>query len=468
MGIRLEIVDHDANFARLSDEAVIINDIDVMSMEGKDKLNSLLYTRYEGDALNVLPSCDCGELKGEYNVGVRCDNCGSEVLPLTERPLESTLWIAAPKGVRALINPVMWTILSNAMSGENFRLLEWLCNSGYVPKNPNAGMLHRAKSLKLKRGLNNFHDNFDEIMQVVFSNKLYKGRARDLIDFVHENRDRVFCQHLPVPTKLGFITETNGSATYADSTMYPALDAIRTISSIESGPSQPPLRVKENRTAKAISQLAKYYEDFVRESLGKKEGWFRKHVFGSRTHFSFRAVINSLSDNHEYDEVHLPWGLAVSVLRAHLTNKLLALGKTPNEINKFLKEHTLVYHPLLDQLFQELIDESPYGGIPIVLQRNPTLKRGSAQALRVTRVRQEVRINTISLSTLILKAPNADFDGDEMNGLIILDHKLYEAMQALAPHNGVLDLRKPRTISNNLTIPSPVLATIGNWLNTNK
>ena len=48
--------------------------------------------------------------------------------------------------------------------------------------------------------------------------------------------------------------------------------------------------------------------------------------------------------------------------------------------------------------------------------------------------------------------------------MIILDHGMYEKIQRLAPHLGVLDLQKPRTISNILALPAQVLATISNWM----
>lgn len=457
-------------FANIANEPIIINKWNVDSLEEKEKLNKLLYTRYEGDTLDVIPSCDGGHIKGEFNVGIRCPDCNTLVMPVTERPLESTLWINKPTGVNTLINPQIWSMLSRKLTYGGTNILQWLCDPSYKITGQTPAVLERLQRYGFLRGLNNFHEHYDKIIQALFKINAFKGKARDrqdLEEFLTENRDKVFCEYIPVPSRLGFITESTVTGTYADTTMTAALDAIRTICAIESSLMPLSQRVREIRTVKAIAQLAEYYhgkEGFYVKSLGSKHGWLRKHVFGSRLHFSFRAVISSLSDNHNYDEIHLPWSLSVQVFKVHLTNKLLKMGRTPNEINKFLFEHTLKYHPLLDELFQELIEESPYGGIPIILQRNPTLVRGSAQALRVTKVKTDVSINTISMSVLVLKAPNADFDGDALNGMIILDEVMYNELQRLAPHLGVLDLQRPRTLSKNIAIPAPVLATIGNWM----
>lgn len=410
MAIYPSIVDFDSMFAKLSMPPIIVNNFDLTQKEEIDRLNSLLYVRYEGDTLNVLPSCNCESLQGEFNVGLRCRRCGTEVISVTEKPLESSLWIATPAGVKTLINPAMWIIIGDALTQSSCNILEWLCNPSYKPGQI-TGLLAKVQQMGFTRGLNYFHDNFDVIIKALFDGRIVKGSVRErtqLWEFIQKFRKEIFCKHLPVPSRLAFITEATAGAVYADSTMAPAIDAIRTITGIESGILPPTQRVKEMRTVKCIVQLSQFYWDFAGASLGSKRGMLRQHVFGGRPHWSGRAVISSIHEPHMYDECHLPWGLACSILKVHLTNKMLKIGHSPNEINRFLSEHVNTYHPLLDKLFQELIDEAPGGAIPIILQRNPSLKRGSAQALRVTQIRKDPNINTIGISVLCLVAPNAD------------------------------------------------------------
>ena len=97
-------------------------------------------------------------------------------------------------------------------------------------------------------------------------------------------------------------------------------------------------------------------------------------------------------------------------MSAHLISKLLKRGFTPNEALRHIHKHTLKYDLLIDEIFQELISEAG-GSIPILLQRNPSLTRGSIQQLKVTKIKTDPNVNTISLSVLILAAFNADFDG---------------------------------------------------------
>ncbi|MBE0438164.1 MAG: hypothetical protein IBX57_00155 [Gammaproteobacteria bacterium] len=416
MGVYLKLVNHDQLFSESKSQQHIVNYYDLSNKTQMDELNNIIFTSYNQDSLEILPTCDCGALKGTYNVGLKCSDCNTECLPVTERPLESVLWITTPQGVDTLINPEVWIILQKKFMDGGVNVLEWLTNPRYrVSEEREPVSIKKLKQRNVGRGLNHFYQNFDSLMKLLIDDKIIKlGNQQDRDDlklFLKENREAIFSKYIPIPSKMAFITESSAMGTYADPNMLPAIDAVRTISSIENGVKSLNDKTREVRTVQAIQKLAEYYETFYGKPIGHKSGWFRKHIYGSRTHFSFRAVIASLTDPHDYDEVHLPWGMAVMFLSIHLISKLLKRGFTPNEAKRHIHEHTLKYDILLDELFQELIAESPYKGLPIILQRNPSLTRGSAQQLFVTKIKTDPNINTVSVSVLILPAWNADFDG---------------------------------------------------------
>jgi hypothetical protein len=274
---------------------------------------------------------------------------------------------------------------------------------------------------------------------------------------------------------LGFVTERSITGSFADTTMKTAIDAIRTISSTVHSLMPLDIRRLQSRTMKANEYLAQYHQDYMSATLTSKRGWFRKNVFGSPLYFTFRAVISSLSERHEYDELHLPWGVAVSTYEIHLSSKLMRresdeTGRpfTPNQIKQHIREHTLRYSPLLDSLFHELIEECPHKGLPVLFNRNPSLDRGSIQEFFVTKINPDPKINAVAMSVLTLKAPNADFDGDELNGTLLLSNRLERAFRVMAPHMGVLDLDRPRMMSRNQAMPPPVASTIGQWVHRGK
>lgn len=430
-GMYLEVIDFDELYRMMSDEALFVNDFDVRTKEGKEALNEKLHVRYDGDTLDILPSCECGEVTGQYNVGVRCGVCRTKVASVTERPLESALWIRLPKGVNAFVHPAVWTVLSNAFSLKQagFNLIEWLTNPSCSPNRKARPIVDKISSFNIKRGLNNFVENFDEIMDILLKvNPTNNSPAQrdELAEYIRINRDRIFCHFIPIPSRLTFIVEGTPMGDYADTSLRGAMDAIRTITSVECSVVSVSQRVREQRTAKTVQMLADYYSAFIKTNLATKKGWIRKQVLGSRLHFTFRAVITSLSDNHAYDELHLPWSMSVMAFRTHLITHMLRMrvtaqqaerynldpdlvgrGFTPGECVELLNSYTLRYHPLIDELFKRILAETPGGkGYPVLFSRNPTLQRGSVYMMRVTRIKPDPHDNTIAFSVLALAAPN--------------------------------------------------------------
>jgi hypothetical protein len=402
---------------------------------------------------------------------VVCQICGTACKPQTEQDLEPLLWMESPQGVAPLINPIVWGMLTERFKRSGFEVVRWLCDTHYSPPVRTPDVIEELVERGVQRGYNNFVENFDEFMELLFNMKSFKGGVKKgqidpLYALIKMQRDCVFTRYLPLPNKTLLVIEETNVGTYVDPIVTGAVDAINMMVAIDSPLSNFRPRDKENRTIKTLAQLWDFYDGLYRTTVAKKEGIFRKHVFGTRSHFSFRAVISSLTARHDYDELHIPWGIGVSVLRIHLMNKLLKRGYTPNQAVAFLNEHAQKYHPELDNLFKELIAESPYKGIPVVFQRNPSLERGSAQAMFVTQVKTDVEVPTVSLSILSVVGYNADFDGDQLNGTLSLDNQTAEQLKALAPHKSVFGLDSPRQVTKNLSQPKPVVATFANWIHT--
>jgi hypothetical protein len=412
MGVALKLVNFTDLFRRQSTRVpTIINDLSESTEEDKESLNRLIYTKYSSDLLSNLPSCECGEVIGEHNLGVVCKNCHTPVTSPLEQDLEPILWMRAPDGVSALINPMVWTMLTEKFTRSGFDIIRWLCDTTYRTTNKTPPIMEAVHALNIGRGYNNFVDHFDQIIAALFELKGIKpkkGEEDVLQRLLREQRDCIFSQYLPLPNRALLVIEETNVGTYVDPIVTGAVDAILTMANIDSSLSSHTVQTKQNRTIKSIAQISEFYDDLYRSTLAKKEGIFRKHVFGTRSHFSFRAVISSNTDQHAYDEMHIPWGIGVSVFRIHLFNKLLRRGFTPNGAMAFLNEHAQKHHPLLEELFQLLIDECPYAGIPNILQRNPSLERGSAQAMFITKVKNDPEIPTVSLSILSVVGFNAD------------------------------------------------------------
>lgn len=414
-GLFLEFVDYDEEIQKVPGTPILLNDLPCVTKEEKDRIGSLIRTNYDGDKLSIQPSCECGATTS----GKFCPSCRQPVLPFSEKPLIPNIWFRAPVGVPCLMNPTFWGILRDAFTHNSYCLLDWITKTtSLVPANKRGDII-RLEQLGVKRGYTNFVHNFDAIMHVLFNNRFYHGTAankNNLIELIAKFKHRLFCRYLPIPHKIAFVTERTSVATYADFSVAGAHNAAITIAEIDEGEFGHSLDVRNNWTISAINDLTGYYNDQYKMTIGKKEGANRKHIVGTRGGYGGRAVISSLSRAHDYRELHIPWTYAVAMLKMHLSSKLQKRGMSPHESATFLILYAKKFHPLLDELFKELINEAKDEelgiiGIPSILQRNPSLARGSAQCFSITKIKTDINDNTISMSVLVLKAPNADFDG---------------------------------------------------------
>lgn len=474
-GMYERLVDYRQQMSSSSQEPIFVNDFDLTSVQKRELLNSMLLMKYEGDSLDIIPSCECGSIREAGKVGVLCSNCNTTVMPITERPLESTLWVKPPKGVSVFIAPAVWLILGPAMTHSGVSLLKWLTDPFYRPDKTIAHVMKLQKA-GIKRGLNYFHANFDHIVNVLFDINAFRvskptrsvtlQAVRDEIRrFITENRDRIFTPFLPLPSKLTFIVESVGGINYTDTSITDAIDAVYNIVAIDTTGIAITLRGRESRAVKCIEQFAAYYWYFAGDPLGYKFGWVRRHILGSRMDFTARAVIISISKPHHYEDICLPWGVMINLHKIEISNKLLKSGRSPNEIHNFIESHIHRYSEYMDMLLTEVIGDGPGGKLSCLLQRNPTLNRGNVQRVYITEFFKDPTINAIGVSTLILKQLNADFDGDELHVMPALDLAIAKVFDRMAPHLSVADLNKPKTISGYLTLPTQVLSIAANYLN---
>ena len=420
-GIHSEAVNLEQKFFSLPTPPVIANEFDTSTEEGSKRLNQMLFTHYEGDTMSVVPQCMCKALRGGWNRGLTCTICRTVCQNSTEREIDSMLWLRVPNGVTAFVNPVVWIILENAMTVSGFSFLMWLTDPYY---RPNVRVPQKTAKFEaipgFRRGMNYFCHNFDILMTAFFVNERQRKpdkKQLGMLKFLSDNKDKIFTRYIPMPTNVAFVIEENETGVYADTkNMTDAIDALRIVMSVDQNSMGRGERYKESKTAVAMEKIANFYVNYFSNVMSRKPGTWRKHVYGGRLFFTGRTVISSLSDPHHYQDLHLPWGVAIQLMEMQLKSLLLKMidpetGRryTPNKISRILTEAITVFNPLVNELFKKLIAESPQGrGIPVLLQRNPTLERAAAQLFYVVHVKTDPQDVTIAMPTTALTGPNAD------------------------------------------------------------
>lgn len=375
MGVYLEHVNFDQEFSKLTFNPVIINDCPTVTQQQKEYIDTLIYKRFESDLLSNEPQCECGEMSGRYKLGAVCRNCGTPVEDIMEQELHPLVWIRSPHGVERLINPIILTKLLNYFNKSNFSLIEWIINTDYVSHGQKPLYLDSLISMGVRRGYNNFITHIEDYMNAIFNLSLFKPKKGEHAPLYHLvmkalREGTLLSHHVPLINRSLLVIEETTVGKWVDPIVMGAIDAIRTVTSIDDPILDYTIRQKENRIAKSLIALSNYYYDTLDKVLSGKPGMFRKHVFGTRNNFSMRNVITSLTKAHRYDELHVPWGSAVTTFRLHLMNKLLKRGFIVNQAVALLNECVYRYDPLIGELFDELFAESRDGGWWTIFQRN--------------------------------------------------------------------------------------------------
>lgn len=453
MGQHLALEDYDELFANITTEPIIVNKLmDTIEGERKKFDENFFVTYNDTDVMDTIPKCPCQRTQGAHHVdrrgkGTICKYCQKPVQAVLNKPLEPIIWVEKPIGVDALINPHAWRLLSNffnltSNSTKRLNLIKYLTNTDYHPNTKHHGRwMDLLDDMGIKRGLNYFYNNFDEIIDKLCSikqfssNKDKKDKLIKMKTFIAMYRNEIFCNQIPIHNKTILVIENTRYGTYMDTTLKTIIDAVRNISGVDSDVKDFTIKQKENQASKFIEAVSEFGEDYEKSFLASKPGLIRKHVYATRCWFSFRAVINLLSEPHHHDEIHIPWALAVTTFRIHLMSKLFRRGFGYNDAAIYLDHHTHIHSDLIGELFDELLDESPHQlspvvetsiaevyrrpgeslpaniqgrrGIPCVFGRNPSMYRTSIQRMFITKIKRDVRITSISMPATSTVGPNA-------------------------------------------------------------
>jgi hypothetical protein len=476
MPILMDFVSFDTIHETTSNDKILINDIDIFNNESRDILNDLIIKNYTEDTISLIPSCECGHIKGTYYIGEKCSKCKTTVTQKLSDNISYLIWAKAPVGVQRYISPIVLSLLEKKkikVGKTSIDFVKWLILPAYRYSNAigasgelESKILHFMKAHKIERNYNSFVLNFEAILNFIrdIHNGLEprKQKANNFFfDTILANRDKIFSNYLPFPNKIILAYESNVLGKFIDKSIIIPLNSIRRLSGIDVRTNT--LINKQNKVANCLYDLSAFYKTYLKNKIFGKHGLVAQQMLSARVHFSARAVITCLTCIHAYDEIHIPWSVACALLREHLLSKLSHLNFTYKKATTLLDDHARIYHPLLDALLKELIAESG-DGLKGYFNRNPGLARSSIQTVRITLVKTNLGDNTISMSPMIAPGFNADYDGDQMNLMLAsgVSNTLVKASKAFESHNNILTLTGPNEFGNNIKFPKTIISSIAN------
>lgn len=388
--------------------------------------------------------CECGYLEGKLNNGIICPHCHKPV-KYVDNDFEIFGWIILDNYV--VIHPSLYTVVRSLIGPNLDKILDYVevldQDGNIIPKQPTS-----IEDSFIGIGMIEFYNRFDEIIQYYASTKKTKAIYYEEI---MRQRDAIFTHSIPVFTKLlRPIKVQDGrmifEGTNSDYQMI-SKEAVLINKKSEEGDLT---RKKEENILYHIQQKLNHLNKSIDAILSGKKGTYRG-LFGGRYNFTARCVITP-DPSLRVDEIALPYACLMELMKEAIIN-VIQKTYNINYLDAYLRwfDGLLKEDPMLVSILNSLISKHSSGrGIPFVINRNPTLHYGSIMQMYCTKVNTDSYAMKVPLQ--ILAPLNADFDGDVLNILWIINKTFQEdAERVFNPRNAMFISRNDGYMDGSMT-----------------
>ncbi|MGL5749582.1 MAG: hypothetical protein ACRCXT_03570 [Paraclostridium sp.] len=385
--------------------------------------------------------CECGAVRSRFNEGITCYVCNTTV-KYVDDDFGYFGWITL-KDPYCIIHPNLYKALYHLCGKDT--LLQII--KPVVDKDINGYIRDHQRPKDepfLGIGMMELRDRIDEVLE--FYVKKYPNKREYYEDLV-ANKEKIFTQSIPVYTihlrpykldgiKFNFEDTNKLYNIMAKLSVEINNDRIKAFRN----------KVSKNKLLFDLQEnLSELYMELENILSGKK-GLLRS-VCGGRCSFTSRDVIVA-NPSLRIDEVVMPYAAMVELLQQTIINVLQkSYNTSPAEAYNIWERSQRVKDERVYQIIKGLINNNPRG-IPVLINRNPTIAYGGILQMYVVDI---VDNYTLGLPLQILPLLAADFDGDVLNVLYIINKDFYEsASRVLNPRNAFYISRNDGRLSTDV------------------
>ena len=307
-------------------------------------------------------------------------------------------------------------------------------------------------------GMMEFYERFDEILDYYYKKN---PKKKDYYDEIQHYRDSVFCHSIPVYTTHLRPANISDGFMYFEPTngIYNMINVHVHRINRDKRKMDNDLRVKNAELFKVQQGFMKLVEEILNILTGK-HGQLRMLV-GGRFNFSSRAVIRQ-SSSLRVDQVLLPYTMLVFVLQQRIINILV---KTYNMSPQDAWDKWQLAKTKKDDIIAGIIDaiiKSYPNGLPVLINRNPTINYGSILQCYCVGFTDTL---TMSVPLQAIKIMAADFDGDVLNILVIINKEFQERCEIIFnPRNAMYISKIDGRLNSDLLIQRDTLINANTFL----
>lgn len=406
--------------------------------------NGVFSTKYgpglqDTNAFGNRYRCKCGHTTSRFYHGLVCEVCGEKV-EFKDDNFNMFGYICL-KDPYYIIHPNLFMSLAFFIGEKDFMAI--ITPEDKKDEDGHDIEIKRPKDEPFRGiGIIDFHERFDEIMDYYLQRRANK---KDYYESIMDDKDKVFIQSIPVFTiHLRPFRLDGGSFSYeGTNAIYNMMANIAARINDD--------KTMMNRKKKPKNQLLfdlqmKYKElyDEVTKILSGKKGTIRQ-LFGGRYNFTARSVIAPGPDLR-IDEVHLSYPCLCGLLQQRIINILhKSYFMKYNDAYKLLQESMHQENPIIRQIIEGIISSSGRG-IPILINRNPTIAYGGIIQAYCSGISKGY---TMLIPLQILEGLAADFDGDTLNIMLIINKDFQLAAENVFNPRNAMYISKNDGMFNN-------------------
>lgn len=458
----LSLVDYDKLFSEDPDAYVVQYTEDSVLVKDQMSKNRQLFFQDGTKDLSNIASCECGHISGNYMEGATCPYCKTTVRTNFAEDLKFRRWLEIPDFLPPVLHPAI------------YRAIEaWLGKSGIL-----TALLDTNQQLPAEfqgvfgQGFEYFYNNFDNIINYLAtkykkcSAPSARPKTEAILNLINKYRDRLFVRHIPALNSSLHLSTQSGTIMYSDDVVKYIIEAkleLCHLVYVYFNGTYNKNYINE-RMCVIYNAFLEYTAAILNKKLLKKPGFIRKQLLGARLYCSARAVIVPISDIHNFDEIYIPWCMAVEVLKLEIINVLMNRRHMSGpQAESLHRKATAQFVPDVYEIINTLIEECPYKGLPVLMGRNPSLRIGAIFLLYATKVKPDYEDTTVSISAITSAAPNYDFDGDAMHLLFLKEMEEAARFMHIHPTN-VLLTADDVLISSDIQITDQAALALNAWL----
>ena len=434
-----------------TDNGFIISDPNGIKKDIKDP-NGMFSSKYGQTLKDMNPyatryKCECGHVMFKVNEGTRCPICEKEVKFVDDNfnyfgwKVLKDYYFIHPNLYKSLRTVIGKTQLDNILNYE-------------VKKDEDGHIIEDIERPKKEPfygiGMIAFHDRFDEIMEYYGKSSANTSNKKQYYDDIMENKDKIFAQSIPYFTLLLRPVNDEQSNFYfedSNSFYYMMNKLAAKINNYDHNDPMCDLTSLNKLLYDLQCKYNKLYEN-IEKTIEKKKGNVRQLLSG-RYNFSSRCVITANLDLR-IDEITLPYSCLVEILQQRIINILRrTYSINYSDARDIWYKATLKPDKRVKDIINSIIKSSGDGrGIPFIINRNPTIAYGGYLQMFCVGMNDSY---TMEIPLRVLRLLAADFDGDILNIMLIINDRFFErANQVFNPANAMQVSRNDGKFNNQV------------------